>query len=235
MSFSIGMVKISDDLTIVRDAVKNLQHQIESDEYLNQIPSVRKKINNGGFFFHATDDPPEVREVLFKYIKTLNCSLEIVVGRKITSIYINKHHSREAEFYSDILSHLIKNKLRLGNKLVLNIAARGNTTNNKNLQIALNKAITSATKKWATGTLSSIIIFNVQNQRTEPILNIADYLCWAVQRVFERGEMRYYEFINEKISLVLDLYDASKYEGSRNYYRRGNPLTKQNKISPPSP
>jgi len=130
---------------------------------------------------------------------------------------------------------MIKNKLRVGNKLVLNIAERGNTTSNKNLQAALKKTTKRAAKKWKTDSLKSIITFNVQNHRTEPILNIADYLCWAVQRVFERGEMRYYEFIQDKVSLVIDLYDTSRYEGSQNYYRRGNPLTKHHKVSPPSP
>jgi hypothetical protein len=38
----------------------------------------------------------------------------------------------------------------------------------------------------------------------------------------------------DKISLVVDIYDREKYEGSRNYYKRANPLTPANKISPPS-
>ena len=61
---------------------------------------------------------------------------------------------------------------------------------------------------------------------------MADYLCWSVQRVFERGEMRHYEFIREKVSLAVDLYDTAKYEGSRNYYTRERLLTAQNKLSP---
>jgi hypothetical protein len=54
------------------------------------------------------------------------------------------------------------------------------------------------------------VVFNVQNHQTEPLLNIADYLCWPVQRIFERGEMRYYNFVQEKISLVVDLYDSER-------------------------
>lgn len=51
-----------------------------------------------------------------------------------------------------------------------------------------------------------------------------------MQRVFERGETRYYDFIKDKISTVLDLYDVANYEGYRNYYGRKNPLTKANKL-----
>jgi hypothetical protein len=38
----------------------------------------------------------------------------------------------------------------------------------------------------------------------------------------------------DKIPLVVDIYDKDKYEGSRNYYKKENPLTEANKISPPS-
>lgn len=71
-------------------------------------------------------------------------------------------------------------------------------------------------------------VFNVQTPATEPLLNLADYFCWTVQRVFERGEVRYYDFLQEKISTVLDLYDTANYEGFKNYYGPRNPLTKAN-------
>ena len=49
-------------------------------------------------------------------------------------------------------------------------------------------------------------------------------MCWSVQRVFERGEMRYHDYIKDKISLVVDIYDRTGYSGSRNYYRKSNPI-----------
>ena len=82
--------------------------------------------------------------------------------------------------------------------------------------------------------MNTRVTFNVQNHLTEPLLNIADYLSWSVQRVFERGETRYYDYVRDKISLVVDLYDTKNYPGSRNYYRRDHILTAANKISPPS-
>jgi hypothetical protein len=39
--------------------------------------------------------------------------------------------------------------------------------------------------------------------------------------------------VRERISLVVDLYDAEKYEGSRNYYTPKRSLTAENKIGPP--
>jgi hypothetical protein len=45
-------------------------------------------------------------------------------------------------------------------------------------------------------------IFNIQSPIEEPLLSAADYFCWAIQRVFERGELRCYEFLIDKISKV---------------------------------
>lgn len=230
LAFSLGMTKFNSDLNVLRQSVVELQHSVEADEYLKVIPSVQKKIAKGGFYFHATDDPPEVRERMFKFIKIVDCSLEIVVGRKMPSLFLRKHNGKESEFYADLLSHLVKTKLKQNQKLVLNIAERGPSTKNANLDLALQKAVDRFGKKWDVSEIRSKVVFNVQNPRTEPLLNVADYLCWAVQRVFERGEMRHYDFVREKVSLVVDLYDSANYEGSHNYYTRNRPLTAANKL-----
>lgn len=73
-------------------------------------------------------------------------------------------------------------------------------------------------------------MFNVQSPTTEPLLNLADYFCWAVQRVFERGEVRYYDYVKDKVSTVHDLYDVANYEGYKNYYNPKRPLTKVNML-----
>ncbi len=155
------------------------------------------------------------------------------MGRKIPSLYIRKHNSRESEFYADLLSHLLKNKFQAGGDLVLNIAQRGNVTRNETLQQALAKATVRFLKRKRPEQLKTRIVFNVQTPSTEPLLNVADYLCWAVQCVFERGTTRYYNYVQEKIALVVDLYDSANYEGNRNYYTGRNKLSEKNKLSPP--
>ena len=233
LSFIIGMVKFKQDLQPIRDEIIHLQNQVAADPYFKDIPSIQKKINKTGYYFHAKDDLPEVKKIFYDYIKTLNISFEAVVGRKIYELFARKHNSKANEFYADLLSHLLKNKFRLGGKLVLNIAERGSSTKNNNLVLALDKAKNRFYKKNHSSSVKTNIVFNIQNQTREPLLNVADYMCWAIQRVFEKGETRYYNYIEDKISLVCDLYDLEKYEGNKNYYRRDNKLTPINKLSPP--
>lgn len=233
-TFGMGIVRIDRPLGEVREEIRALQRQVENDSLLNVIPSVRKRIKRRGFFFHASKDSPDVRTVLFHYLKNLPCEAEVVMARKIPEIFANKHHGNDDEFYADLLSHLIKSRLKKSRRLVLNIAERGSSTRSSILDQALAKAIGRASRKWG-DQLPCEIVFNVQTPLTEPLLAVADYLVWSVQRVFERGETRYYEYLKDKIRLVVDIYDSARYEGNRNYYdNKRNPLTAANKISPSS-
>ena len=235
LCFILGMAKVRSDLQTIRNEIIMLESEIVADPYYKGVPSIQKRqTESGGYFFHANNDPQEVRKTFFEYLQTLDFSFEAVVGRKIPSLFINKHNKKETEFYADMLSHLLKNKLAAGGDLILNVAERGNSTKNITLSTALVKATDRFLKKNENGAVRTKVAFNVQNPRTEPILCIADYLCWAVQRVFERGETRYYDYLQEKISLVVDVYDSVHYSGSKNYYTEKNPLTPINKLSPPS-
>ena len=59
-----------------------------------------------------------------------------------------------------------------------------------------------------------------QTEVGEPCLQVIDYMNWAVYRAFVRQEMRYYQFVEDKVSLLVDLYDTAKYPHNR--YSRGN-------------
>jgi hypothetical protein len=233
LSFGLGVVRIDRPLEEVRREVRALQTQVENDPLLNTIPSVQKRVASGGFYFHACKDSPDVRAVLLRYLRELKCEAEVVVARKIPALFEKQHHGREEEFYADLLAHLIKNRLKRAGTLVLNVAERGSSTRERVLTVALRLAKERAAKKWGGENLKARVVFNVQNPRTEPLLTVSDYLCWAVQRVFEQGEVRHYNYLAEKLRLVVDLYDRDKYEGSRNYYDKKNPLTPENKLGPP--
>lgn len=248
-TFIIGMVKFKQPLSELRKAVHELQYKVAADPFYDVV-SIRKKKESTGYYFHATDDIPEVRKLFFDFIKGLDCSFEAVAGRKSVERYETKHKGKEQYFYADLLSFLLKNKLNKEERLVLHIAERGKSTKNHNLELALEKA----KERLASSTnfkniinsddpmeidfisrkdILANVVFNVTQPIQEPLLNVADYFCWAVQNVFEKGETRFYNYLKEKISLVIDVYDTEKYDNWKNYYGPRNPLTAENKISPP--
>lgn len=230
--FIIGMLKFKEPIETVREKIISLQKKIIDDPYFN-VPSIQKKTQGAGYYLHATDDLPEVRKMFFDLIKTIDCSFESVVSTKSVEKFESKYHGKEEYYYADLLSHLLKNKLtRKEDKLILHISGRGKSTKNNNLQLALAKAKERFGKRHEETPITTDIVFNIEYPTVEPILNVADYFCWAVQRVFEKGETRFYDFLKDKISLVIDLDDSEKYAGFRNYYSPKNPLTVANKKSP---
>ena len=229
--YFLGMVKFNNDLEVVRKGVIYLQQQIDQDPYFKSIGSIEKKRNKHGFYFHASDDIPEVRMQFFKYFCSLDCSFEVVVGRKIPDIYLNRHNESPHRFYADLLSHLLYDKLLSTNRMVLNVAERGTSTRLENLRLGLEKAEERFAVHNPKSRLNHNVVFNVQNQTSEPLLNIADYFCWSVQRVFERRETRYYEYLRDKIKLVVDLYDEEGTKSGANIYTPEKPLTAKNKKS----
>ena len=234
LTFGMSIVRIDRPLAEVRAEITALQKQVETDPLLNAIPSVVKRVQRGGFFFHACKDSPDVRTVFLHYLRDLPCEAEVVVARKVPLLFTLKHHGKDDEFYADVLSHLIKHRLKRARRLVLNIAARGSSTRARVLEEALRKATGRAAKRWTPDELKGEVVFNTQTPLREPLVNVADYLGWAVQRVFEKGETRFYDYLRERIRLVVDLYDSANYEGNRNYYdHQRNPLTANNKIGPP--
>ncbi|HMH24544.1 MAG TPA: DUF3800 domain-containing protein [Puia sp.] len=233
--FILGLLKINEPLDGIRKKVIDLQNQIAADPYYDKILSILKKKAAHGYYLHAKDDVPEVRKSAYELIQRIDCSFEAVVARKLYYLYEHKHNGNQAEFYADLLSHLLKKRLWKYDRLVLNIAEQRRCTALNNLQKGLNKAMAYSKSRYLGRTNNYKVVFNVQKPTTEPLLNIADYLCWSIQRVFETGETRYYDYISNKISVVWDIYDFAGTRNGQNYYSKARRLTEANCIKEKSP
>lgn len=230
-SFTLGMVRFLESLDEIRKNIIQLQKDIETSALFKSMESVKKRTQKGGFYFHAKDDSPDLRKVFFDFILKTECTFQAVVARKSIERFKRKHNDNEAEFYADLLSHLLKDKFNYS-KLVLNVAERQNSTSNKNLERAVSIAAQRYSRKYPEKEITANFKYSVHKFQHEPLLCLADYLCWVIQRIFEKGETRFYEYLMPKISLVVDLYDTENYQGWKNYYNAKNPLTQKNKIGP---
>jgi hypothetical protein len=226
-AFMLGMVHVKRPLAEVRQLISEFIVSIETDPYFNTVPSIKRRIERGSLYLHANVDPSDLRVKFFDLLRTeIPFHMQVVVGRKETTRFINKHHSNETEFYGDLLAHLLWDK---GNhkKLVLNIADLGTVTRIKNLQNALIKATEQHSASKPGTEYNANIVFNPQPYSREPLLAVADYGLWAIQRVFERGETRFYDSIAENIRYITDLYNP---DGRKLVYSPRHRLTKENMI-----
>lgn len=205
--FMLGMLTLNTNIEDVRKKVVDLQNSIANDLYFRSVPSIQKRKEKMGYFLHAKDDVPEIRKMAFELIMNVDCQFEVVVSQKNYDVYEKRHAGNQAEFYADLLSHLLIDKLSIHDKLVLNIAHRRQCTTHKNLEKGLQKATITAREKYPENDTCCEMSFNVQHPTKEPIINIADYFLWALQRKFEKNESRYVEFLGDRIISILYLND----------------------------
>ena len=208
----------------IRQAILALQHEVVQDPYFQDFPSIKRT----AVAFHAKDDLPEIRYRFFKLLASLDFHAQFIVARKIERVFRNNFQAQENAFYDHLVAHLFQNLLHRYAHNFIYFAKRGSRDRQVPLSRAIHRGVERFEEKWDTQVTTTFRV-QAQTPRGEPCLSAVDYMNWAVHRAFTRGEMRYYRAVEEKVSLLVDLYDIGKYP--HNWYSRKNPFD-INKITP---
>jgi len=212
----LGLIETQDPEPI-RRAVLELQREVVQDPYFQDVPSIKKT----AIAFHAKDDLPEIRYRFFKLLTTLDFQAQFIVARKIERVFRNSFQAKESIFYDHLVSHLFQNLLHRYEHNFIYFAKRGSRDRQAPLSRAIQRGIERFEEKWDTRVTTTFKV-QAQTPKGEPCLSVIDYMNWAVYRAFTRGEMRYYRVVEDKVSLLVDLYDITKYP--HNWYTRKNPF-----------
>lgn len=221
--FIVGYLEAEEPKSISK-AINTLREDVSTDEYLKDIPSLKNSIVH----FHAKDDCAEVREKVFKAIKSLDLKAYIIVARKNSDQFRTKFKGRASNLYEYLVEKLFENRLHLYSEIDIYFSKMGNIVREKNMLSALDKAKETFYNKWGKTNESSIRLFIQEPSQIVP-LQVIDYILWAVNRVYSKGDMRYFNYIRDKVSLVIDIFDSAKYPNI--YYSEKKPLD-ITKISP---
>jgi len=212
----LGFIETCDP-THIRRALDRLHVEIAADKYLEGVPSMR----NTHVAFHAKNDVPEVRQAVFKCIAAMEFKAQFVVARKIERVFRNTCNSSEGKFYDHLVTRLFQNaSIRHAVNRVY-ISRRGASTRLEPLESAVRLGISNFEARSPTGAHTDVEVLT-QTAAGEACLQVIDYMNWAVYRAFVKGEMRFYKFIEDKVSLLVDLYDSGNYP--RNWYDKDNPF-----------
>lgn len=218
----IGFIKCESPEPL-RKKLTELRKEIAQDTYLKGVPSLEKSLRS----FHAKDDCPEVREKVYKLIKSLDFKAQFVVARKRPEIFKKRHNNNENTFYNELVSRLMENRLHQNDNTIY-FSKRGSKNRQVHLEQAIRSAVLSFESKHNTKIETATKIL-IQVPTDEPCLQIIDYMNWALQRAYTAKDMRYLSFIDEKISFICDIYDFDKYP--KNFYSKSNKFD-INRISP---
>jgi hypothetical protein len=222
-TFIVGYVETSDPAKLSK-ALEVLRTELASDEYLREIPSMASSLKS----FHANKDSPEVKEKVFRILKNADFQAYIIVARKDEAQFRKKFDLSAPRLYEYLVSKLFENRLHKYKSIDIYFASMGNTVREQTMRRAIQAAMDTFKKKWDKGNENSIRIF-IQESSQLPMLQVVDYALWTVNRVYERDDYRYYNYLLERISLVQDIFDKANYPHT--YYTPKNPLEAK-KISP---
>ncbi len=222
--FIVGVLAVKEPKEF-RKGLIQLQQEVVGDEYLKDIPSVSKSTS---VQFHACMDCPEVREKVYRFLKTQDFKFQCIVARKKLELFRKKFDLKEARIYKYLVSKLLENRLHLYSEIDCYFSSMGNVVRQDNMQEAINDAILAFKTKWNKENANNIRVI-IQKNSEEPLLWAVDYVLWAVQRAYEKGEFRYYNYLKDKMSLIIDIFDTKKYP--KHYYSKTNPLEAK-KIDP---
>lgn len=218
-----------------RRNLAGLRREILADSYLQGIPSLMKT----KLAFHAKDDCPEVRMQVYKLLGSLSVRFYAIVRRKeFLSEWVAKQNQYDPDWwyndnkiYDASVKRLFKDRLHSAEINHITFARRGKSPRNEALTNALMRARQNF-ENTHDKRIDSIVHVAANYPSDEPALQIIDYGLWALQRLYERGEERHFDFLRDKFVRIIDL-DDKRQKDYGVYYDARNPLTAE-KIKNPS-
>jgi hypothetical protein len=102
-------------------------------------------------------------------------------------------------------------------------ARRGTSDRTAALLKALETARANFRRKWGVTATSPIEVVPSYTG-LDPCLQAADYFLWSLQRLFDRKEDRYWQFVWSKVSLIYDVDDVPR-NAYGEFYNQRVPLT----------
>jgi hypothetical protein len=227
--FIVGLAWIPDADRLELD-LEELRKRIVADSYLKKVPSVTCKTAK---MFHAKDDCPEVRREVFALLAKHPIQFFALVRDKLTTVdWVRQRNASDPTFryntntlYDYVIPSLLHDRLHRDAEYHIHFAKRRASDRTEALVNAVAKARALFQTKWGIEGTSPISIYpRWPWEKGSVCIQAADYLLWALQRMYERGEDRYLDFVWPMVRLVRDLDDHQKTPTGM-YYTEENRLS----------
>jgi len=229
--FMLGLLEVTDPERLGAE-LGALRQQIVNDPYFKSVPSVQPNRRKTAQAFHAKDDLPEIRRDVYALLLHHDLRFFAVVRDKRRIVQrVREHNLKQPlyryhpnQLYDRSVSRLFKDRLHKEGAFRIVFARRGTSDRTIAFKQALENARQNFRRTW--GIEGNAPIEVVASQPSiEPCLQAADYFLWALQRLFEKNESRYLDFIWPKVSLIHDIDDVANHEYGE-YYTQRNPLNR---------
>jgi Protein of unknown function (DUF3800) len=226
--FMVGAVFFADPAGLDRE-LELLRESVLHDPLLNRVPSLDPARRKTAVAFHAKDDLPEVRYKVFSLLATLDVQVFAVIRTKRALIEQARLLFRrgirltENEIYDELLTRLLRNRLHLAEANSIVVARRGTRDRKDALTAAIGRAQENFAAGWGSRNFGPCDLSTAYPHESGG-LQAADYFLWALQRLYERHEDRYFTPLAKHYRIIMDLDDTRR-KAYGEWYNDANPLT----------
>ncbi len=227
--FMVGVANIMDPPK-ANEELERLRTELLNDPYFRGVPSMQKNAQKTALTFHAKNDLQEVRREVFKLLQKIETKVQVVIRRKqvIADIASRSYRYTGKKFdtnsvYDDLIKRLFKNMLHKADENKIYYARRGNKKREGAFYNAIEKAKLNFERKWQISVDKPISIMACYPDESIG-LQIIDYYLWALQRLYERREERFFNLLRKNYRLIMDIDDKRNKEYGE-WYSDRNPLT----------
>lgn len=207
-----------------------LRNSLLADAYFQHVPSMQPSAGKTALAFHAKDDVQEVRWEVFKLLRDSDVRLFAAFRRKSVIARHRKAHWKrtgskrdDEEIYEKLVENVFQNRLHLAGENRITFSRRRTSEHAGALGRSIADAKAKFDRKWRKGIDRPTTVLSGRPHEHGG-LQVVDYLLWALQRFIERGESRFFEYVSDRYSLVVDEDDIRR-NGWGEYYSSKYPLT----------
>lgn len=235
--FMVGIAQISNP-TFVDALLAELRTNLLNDPYFKGVPSMQSGAGKTARSFHASKDPPEVRRDVIANLKLTKAKVFVAVRRKqnLAEETLKQSRSKRSNLslrslYEDLVTRLFRNILHKAERNEIVFAKHAKWTRREALALAIKKAQWNFKRTYGKPSDKPTGI-SAAEPHEHGGLQVIDYYLWALQRMYERGEDRFFEALRPAYRIIMDLDDKRNHEYGE-WYSDSNPITLK-KILPPA-
>ena len=229
--FMLGLLHVEDP-DLLSSELEALRKRVLSDPYFANVPSLQPERRKTALAFHAKDDLPEIRKMVFDLLHNMPGLHFYALVRDKQSVLaeVREYEMRNPayryhpnELYERMVPRLLRNRLHKADEIDIVFSQRGKKPRTKALSQAIERARKNFYRKHKISSDNQINI-HVSNPERHGGLQVVDYFLWALQRLYERGEERYLKYLWHHVREVVDA-DDRRVHGYGVYYGQRNPLS----------
>ncbi|MCC5847266.1 MAG: DUF3800 domain-containing protein [Verrucomicrobia bacterium] len=215
--FFMGKLEV-DDPELLSSKLSTLRLELIADPYFAGVESFKPERKRTAHGFHANNDLPEVRYLVFKLLREMGAAVRfhaVIADKTILAREEMKRREvdpkaryQENSLYDVLIRELYGKFHRLADEYHIWVARRGKSDRNKALKEAIEHAERDFEARFGFSRNAEWHI-NVSDPNATVCLQAVDYFLWALQRFYERKEARFLDMMWPQIGEIHDLHHGN--------------------------